>query len=101
MCRSRSRWSANCRLPVDGNTAPGGVTPEDTAGDLGAVNLWPAAPGLRVVIWHQDIDTATSTRLAAVTLPAWLLVVLGGSVGGVLILCLVFLDHPALIVQRR
>ncbi len=42
------------------------------------VNLWPAASGLRVVIWHQD--TATNTRLAAFTLPAWLLVVLGGSV---------------------
>ncbi len=41
------------------------------------VNLWPAAPGLRVVIWHQGTGAATYTRLAAVPLPAWLLVVLG------------------------
>ena len=32
------------------------------------VNLWPAASGLRVVIWHQDIDGATNTHLAAFTL---------------------------------
>ena len=41
------------------------------------MNLWSAAAELRVVIWHQDIDEPTSTRRAAVTLPAWLLVVLG------------------------
>ena len=39
------------------------------------MNRWPAASGLRVVIWHQDI--ATNTRLAAFTVPVWLLVVLG------------------------
>ena len=60
------------------------------------VNLWPVASGLRVVIWHQDIDTATSTRLAAFTLPAWLLVVWGGSVGGVLMACLVLLKRYVL-----
>ena len=41
------------------------------------MNRWPAVPGLRVGIWHQDIEAATSTRSAACTLPAWLLVVLG------------------------
>ncbi len=65
------------------------------------VNLWPAASGLRVVIWHQDTGAATNTRLAAFTVPVWLVLVLGGSLGGMLVTCLLLLARHVLAARPQ
>lgn len=42
------------------------------------VNLWPAAGGVRAVVWHQDTVAGTNTKIATVDFPAWGLTLMAG-----------------------